>query len=252
MLNFKGQLRRIKRHKIIKKYHNEPWMQQLIKVQSEIASSETNPHYVNKYRAMEIKFWLNLPKWIYENKEKGKCVGLDIGCAYGTLALFCKKTLDCEMYCIDFIDVYRDKNLFKNYNITFAINNIEFDLFPWDMKFDFVIFTETLEHFTFNPIPTLKKIHSILSKDGLLYLSTPDAAEWGRVTKVYNNIIDMPPPKKGIPLPTQKFDLKDGHVYQYTKEELFHILDESGFQVEKFDYSPSHKRHFNLTLKKKI
>lgn len=251
MLNFKGQFRRIKRNKIIKKYHDEQWMKQLTKVQNEIASSETNPHYAKKYRGMEIKFWLNIPKWIYENKETSKYVGLDIGCAYGTLALFCKKTMDYEMYCIDFTDIYRDKNLFKKYNISFAINNIEFDPFPWDVKFDFVIFTETLEHLNFNPIPTLKKIHSVLSKDGKLYLTTPDATEWGRVTKVYNNINDMPPPKKGVPLPTQKFDLEDGHVYQYTKNELLHILDKSGFQVEKFDYSPAHNRHFNITLKKK-
>jgi predicted SAM-dependent methyltransferase len=45
--------------------------------------------------------------------------------------------------------------------------------------------TEVLEHLNFHPVPTLKKVYNLLSENGALYLSTPDAYEWGKVNKYY-------------------------------------------------------------------
>ena len=39
----------------------------------------------------------------------------------------------------------------------------------------------------------------------------------------------------------------DGHIWQYSKTELFSVLDSSGFRVDRFAYSPGlANRHFNL------
>jgi len=228
------------------KFKNEPWEIEIKKSQEEIVSLEPHPHYIEAYRAQENQYWKNIPKWIYEdNINKNINRILDVGGAYGTLALFGKNIFDCEIYMTDFLDVYVSQSFLKKRNINFQVNNIELDSFPWDLDFDIIIFTEILEHLNFHPVPTLKKLHSLLSDDGHLYLSTPDATEWGRITKFYSSIADMPPPQKGQPI-------VDEHVFQYYKDELFKVLNDAGFKIEKFDYSPGvAARHFNLALVKK-
>jgi SAM-dependent methyltransferase/glycosyltransferase involved in cell wall biosynthesis len=243
-----GHLDRILQETIIKKgwYQDEGWNREIIKTQEELASLDPNPYYLSAYKEAENHYWLHIPKWIYEDAKKDKvnrC--LDIGCAYGTLALFCKRLFNCEIYCIDF-NSYMSQSLIKNYNFNFQINNIELDPFPWEnIKFDIILFTEVLEHFNFNPIPTLKKIHNLLSDTGRLYVSTPDALQWGKVTKYYPSLDKMPFPNKGLPV-------ADDHVYQFNQKELLKVLDEAGFRVVRFDYSPGVvARHFNLMAKKK-
>lgn len=79
---------------------------------------------------------------------------------------------------------------------------------------------------------------------GRLYLSTPDASEWGRITKYYKNFEDIQYLKNS--------EFIDDHIFQYNKEELLKILEESGFKIIKFVYSPGViNRHFNLMLERK-
>jgi SAM-dependent methyltransferase len=237
------KFRRLLQNYTIRSHKNKPWIRDVMKCQDEIATLNPHPKYLQSYRNQEIYYWLHIPKWIREDWSKHtieRC--LDIGCAYGTLALYCKILFDCEVYCTDWVDTYLSPSLLKKYNFLFNVNNIELDPLPWDVKFDVIIFTEVLEHLNFHPVPTLKKIRDLLSEDGKLYLSTPDASQWGRVIKYYLYLDKIPFPKKGFPI-------IDDHVYQYNKNELFHILDFAGLDTCRFDYSPGvASRHFNLTL----
>ncbi len=220
-----------------------PWMRGIRACQKEIAELNPHPHYTQAYRSQEIFFWRRIPEWIRKDYIHTTARRyLDIGCAFGTLALYSKKFLKCDIYTTDYVDTYLSKTLAKKYDFFFRINNIELDAFPWDAKFDVITFTEVLEHLNFNPVPTLRKIRSLLTENGKLYLSTPDAAEWGKVTKYYADWNNMPLPNKSLPI-------VNDHVYQYTKEELFDALKAAGFNVERFGYSPGVVcRHFNLTL----
>ena len=113
------------------------------------------------------------------------------------------------------------------------------------MTFDRIYLTEVLEHFNFHPLITLRKIRDHLSENGKLYLSTPDAAEWGRVDKYYTAISD-------IPLPDKSMQIIDDHIYQYNKDELLLLLNEAGFSVDKFDYSPGvGLQHFNIVARRR-
>ncbi|MEM2971981.1 MAG: class I SAM-dependent methyltransferase [Candidatus Bathyarchaeia archaeon] len=146
------------RRKLLHSFSNEPWMKRIIECQHEIVSLKPNPLWLKYQRDYEIYFWLHIPKWIMEdwiNQKVDKC--LDIGCGVGVIALYCKKLLNCEVYCTDCVDIYLNPALIKKYNFTFNVNNIEIDPFPWNYKFDVIIFTEVLEHLNFHPIPTLKK-----------------------------------------------------------------------------------------------
>jgi 2-polyprenyl-3-methyl-5-hydroxy-6-metoxy-1,4-benzoquinol methylase len=130
-------------------------------------------------------------------------------------------------------------------NFKFIVNNIELDEFPVKVRFDAIIFTELLEHLNFHPVPTLKKLHALLNDNGRNYMSTPDAAEHGKVQEIYNSYKEMPCPKKGS-------KVIDTHMYQYNKEELFSIIDEAEFKIKRFDYARGlGARHFNLILQKK-
>lgn len=227
--------------------NDEPWLTEIENCQKEIANLNPSPYYLSNYSTAEQNYWSYIPKWIFENKNKyktEKC--LDIGCAYGTLALFCKKVLDCEVYCTDSYDSNLSKSLADKYNFIFCKNNIEIDQFPWNVTFDTIIFTEVLEHLNFHPVPTLKKIYGLLNENGRLYLSTPDASQWGKDKNYYPSYANMPYPQKGLPI-------IDDHIYLFEKQELIDILKESGFNIEKSDYSPGaiNQRHFNLTAIKK-
>ena len=240
----KYKSRRILRDFAISRQAKTPWMREINECQNEVANLNPHPNYLDHYRSQEKFYWINIPNWIREDASKNKVHrSLDIGCAYGTLALYCKKLFECDVYALDYVDTYLSQALVKKYGFHFDVNNIELDSFPWDVKFDVITFTEVLEHLNFNPVPTLKKIRNLLSENGRLYLSTPDAAQWGRVTKYYGSLGEMPCPQKGLqPI--------DDHVYQYTKKELLTVLEEADLKVERFGYSPGvASRHFNLTLK---
>jgi 2-polyprenyl-3-methyl-5-hydroxy-6-metoxy-1,4-benzoquinol methylase len=217
-------------------------MREVRSCQREIAAIAENPFYAKNYRGEETWYWLRIPGWMSELAASGFRVrrALDIGCAYGTLALFCRRTFDCEIYCTDFNDVCLSPALRNEYAFHFAINNIERDDFPWELRFEAVIFTEVLEHLNFHPLSTLRKIRDLLTPDGKLFLTTPDAEEWGRATRYYSRLDEIPELKPDSPT-------VDDHVWQYTKDELFGVLEESGLKIDRFSYSPgTPNRHFNL------
>ena len=234
-----------KNKELEKKFKNEKWMQIILECQEEVLKHNPSDYYINSYQNSEKCYWINIPKWLYSDLRNIQVEKiLDIGSGYGTLALFCQKLSQPEIYCIDYAESNLSKSLIEDKNIHFKVNNIEIDKFPWKDNFDIIIFTEILEHLNFNPKPTLRKIHDFLKTNGRLYLSTPDASEWGRITKYYKSLEEMPDPKKDV-------QIIDDHIYQYKKEELLRVMDNAGFKIIKFAYSPGVvDRHFNLVLTK--
>jgi hypothetical protein len=106
--------------------------------------------------------------------------------------------------------------------------------------------TEVLEHLKFHPLYTMQKIRSLLNPKGRFYLSTPDAAEWGR-TKYYSNLADMPC-LTGTGSSHSGDTCYADHVYHFDKTELFELAQAAGFKVNRCAYSLGAKsRHLNLT-----
>jgi len=190
-----------------------------------------------------------LPRWIYEDFSDPKprrC--LDIGCAYGTLLLYLQRVTGCEAYGIDFVDRFMSKAMLAKHHFNYAVCNIELETPPWPGPFDIILFTEILEHLNFQCVPTLRKIRGLLSDNGRLYLTTPDAGEWGKVTKYYSKYEDLPMPAPRSP----GQEPIDDHVWQFSLPELLECLRLADLKVVRLEYSRPIKgmRHFNLTLSK--
>lgn len=221
---------------------------ELKKTQNVMSKSFTKGSYYNKaYGLAEYKYWAKLLEWMYlsDNYKKKKITVLDIGCAYGTLAVFAKMNFNADVYCIDIAKLF-PKKLSEKLGIVFKCCNIEKETIPFDTKFDIVIFTEVFEHLNFNPIATLIKIKKSLKKDGAIYFSTPNAEYWGRTEKYYKKFSD-------IPTYTEEYfsnKIVDDHVWQYNWPELLYCFEKSGLVPVKIDYSDG-GRHFNILLKNK-
>ena len=213
----------------------------IAEVQSEIARADgVKGYYATTYSKEETLYWRNIPGWIREDAAKRKVKRvLDIGCGYGTLLGFASQTYGAAGFCMDFIEYLRPA-FSQPRHLTLAKGNIELDAIPWKEPFDAIIMTEVMEHFNFNPAPTLKKIHDALSPGGVLFLSTPDEKEWGRELKYYKKVAEMP-------MPNRSAKVIDAHVFVYSRAEVTKLLTEAGFRIEKFDYSPGvGHRHFNV------
>lgn len=223
---------------------NAPWFRDLLISERIIEELQDNPFYKSSYQNQEALFWLNIPKWIYDDNTNNSIKSfLDIGCAYGTLIHYVKSNFKSDAFAMDIIDSVFPSSLSTEWGINFKLGDIENGSIPWDIKFDRIIFTEVVEHLL-NPLKALRKINKALSKDGKLFLSTPDAKEWGRVNKYYCSIEEIVSnPKKNVRV--------DGHVYQYDDYEIRYLLEAGGFEIEKINFSPGAcDRHFNIVATK--
>jgi len=213
------------------------------RIQSEIAALDgPKGYYSTTYRPSETKFWALLPGWMHDDDATRHAAAvLDIGCGYGTLLAFAAEVYHAEPYCMDvthYIPQFGEQRGFH-----FTKGNIQLDPVPSPGVFDVILMTEVLEHFNFAPLPTLKKIRAALAPGGVFFLTTPDAAEWGRQTKYYSRLSDLPPADAAKPF-------IDDHIWVYDRKELLHLVAEAGFRVAKFGYSPGvGHRHFNLELR---
>jgi len=120
----------------VEEYKDTDWMRELLLCQDEIADCDPHPHYAT-YRKEEIVYWLQIARWLYEDARCSRVERtLDIGCAYGTLSLFCRKIFAGESYCTDFVDVFLSRSFIKSNDIHFLVNNIELEQLPWPLQFE--------------------------------------------------------------------------------------------------------------------
>jgi SAM-dependent methyltransferase len=176
-------------------------------------------------------------------RSAGAC--LDIGAGFGTLMVFCRLATGADVFGLDFDPVYMTDGLRSMEGIEWAQANVELDPLPWDGPFDFIVFSEVLEHLNFQSAPTLRKMAATLVEGGRIYLSTPDAASWGKTTKYHERYEDLPQPSEHL-----RGNVIDDHIWQFSYSELLAVIEESGLEILRMAHAPgsSGGRHFNVTL----
>ncbi len=140
---------------------------------------------------------------------------LDIGCGAGTLGLYYANKGNTVLG----IDISQKAVDSANESAEFmALKNARFERmdFPNDVpkeKFDFIIFTEVIEHLE-NDDLALKKIYGLLRTGGIVVMSTPSK--------------NAPLHKLGL---AKGFDKKVGHLRRYTVENLSAKAKHYGFEM---------------------
>jgi 2-polyprenyl-6-hydroxyphenyl methylase/3-demethylubiquinone-9 3-methyltransferase len=88
-----------------------------------------------------------------------------------------------------------------------------------DDAFDLVVFTEIMEHITFNPVLFWRRIYQILKTGGLIYVTTPNALTLWKILAVIKNALTL----RGAGLPMHRIldTVTYGHHWkEYTGREL--------------------------------
>lgn len=146
---------------------------------------------------------------------KNRAYILDIGCGAGTLSFYVSnlgnKVLGIDISKKAIEECKKSAKKMKLKNVRFI--QAEFPNFSFSTKFDTVIFTEVVEHLP-DDTSALKKIYSILKKDGLLIISTPS--------------INAPLHKLGL---TTRFDAEVGHLRRYELKQFKKLIIISGFKI---------------------
>ncbi len=140
---------------------------------------------------------------------------LDIGCGAGTLGLYIGKKrkqavgIDISRKAVESANESAKRLNLKN--VIFEVIN-----FPMQIpkgKFDFIIFTEVIEHLE-DDNQALKQIYKLLNKGGIVLISTPSK--------------NAPLHRLGY---ARGFDKRVGHLRRYTVEELTKKCAENGLVV---------------------
>ncbi|MBU3978937.1 class I SAM-dependent methyltransferase [Patescibacteria group bacterium] len=140
---------------------------------------------------------------------------LDIGCGAGTICLYYANKgntlvgIDISQRAVE--SAVESAKYLELKNITFKAMNFPNEI-PKGM-FDFIIFTEVIEHLEDDYV-ALKKIFCLLKKGGIVFISTPS-----RNAPLY---------RLGL---VKEFDKRVGHLRRYTMEELEEKSKKCGFVI---------------------
>jgi SAM-dependent methyltransferase len=138
----------------------------------------------------------------------------------------------------EFIDMEAQKERYARHRIVTKGVRLQDYILPFgDESFDVIIMCEVLEHLNFNPLPLLKEINRIGSRNSVFYLSLPNAAN------VYNRIAVLRGKAVGIAieeffnqLDPQSSEIVYGHWREYTGPEVRELLERVGYRIEKQYY----------------
>lgn len=163
---------------------------------------------------------------IFKNIDRGSTV-LECGCAGGYFTKYLKEALECKVYIVEL-----DPEGYTQV-INYAEKGICGDLmdFEWveefrDIKFDYVVFADVLEHLL-NPQKVLSEAAKMIKEDGTIFLSLPNIGHNDIVSKLIDGHWDY----------TVLGLLDDSHIHFWAYENLNTLAKESGLAITMKDYT---------------
>ncbi|MBS9523453.1 class I SAM-dependent methyltransferase [Litoribacter alkaliphilus] len=169
-----------------------------------------------------------MANYVEKHYDSAKTVILDIGSHYLHTSIILRKLgfeVDCmdvtEFWSMDFVEKRREE---------FGINKIVENDLPslqalsaTEEKYDLILFTEILEHITFNPVSFWKKLHKVVKSGGDIYISTPNSLSLPSLVRSVKNIISL----RGIGTNVDDIlnQITYGHHWkEYSAKELKHYF----------------------------
>jgi 2-polyprenyl-6-hydroxyphenyl methylase/3-demethylubiquinone-9 3-methyltransferase len=121
------------------------------------------------------------------------CRVLDIGSHYLHQSALLS-SLGYEVYGID-VDVFTDATFVRQRASTFGVHNSTVNVLErgeflpgMEGHFELIVFTEILEHITFNPVRFWQRVYELLAPGGVVYISTPNALRPAAIARQLANL----------------------------------------------------------------
>ncbi len=160
---------------------------------------------------------------------------LEIGSLFGIVSNSLKR-LGFSVYALDipeFVQSPALKALYEKAQIPLVGVNLRNSRLPYESSyFEGVILCEVIEHFNFNPLPTLKEINRVLKPGGLLYIGTPNSASVkNRIDLLRGRSIRNPIEDYFQQLDNRFNKIVSLHWREYTLSEMIEMVEKMGFRV---------------------
>lgn len=165
-------------------------------------------------------------------------VGLEIGLCGGIIAFYLKRkfklkklyTLEHPLITKQFSKKYL--NTLKDENIILKHCDLHTERLPWKNNvFDFVVFSEVMEHLIPPKLPLVfNEIKRVLKPNGWVLVTTPNVASF---IKRINLLRGKNPSEFNLNLHRKA---TFGHIKEYSMVEVESILKKSGFKIVKVKY----------------
>lgn len=179
----------------------------------------------NKYYVKDDELDINnnyCAPTIIANQIEFNSVILDVGCAQGTLGYYLNKEKNCNIYGIEIDDEARkiaeSKNCYdKIYSFSIEDdNNEQYKKFlNNDVKFDYIIFADVLEHL-YRPDKIIYEFQKKLNKNGKILISIPNIAHYDIIRGLFNDCFNYS--RVGI--------LDNTHIRFFTKKSFVQFIDD--------------------------
>ncbi len=155
------------------------------------------------------------------NRLKKDSIVLEVGTANGRMTKYMKEVLNCKIYGIE-IDEHsaKDAEIYCEKMLVDSVENYTWVEKYKDIKFDYILFTDVLEHL-YQPEKVLLKVKKFLKDDGSIFMSIPNIA--------HNSIL--------IELLKDKFTyssiglLDNTHIRFFTKHSIDDLLKKSNLDI---------------------
>jgi SAM-dependent methyltransferase len=206
-----------------------------------------SPHYVRTLGELQTMLTERCPRPPAELRI------LEVGSFLGVIC-FALRRVGFQVAALDIPEFHNNPRLQERYRragIECVAANLKRHQFPFpDAHFDLVIMCETLEHLNFNPLPVIKEINRVTKRGGLLYLTVPNQlSAYNRLQLLRGRTIQV-----AMEQFYQQLDLKMNmivglHWREYSKADLYELLEPMGFAVRHHHFFQEDKRHRYKRLK---
>lgn len=186
----------------------------------------TNPLELEYFTIHQERYKIILQEIMNLNLPKNSRV-LDIGCY--PLHLF--RALEQEPFEFRMNGVASNHEPVEDENIEQL--NIEKEKLPFKKEtFDLVLMTEVIEHLTADPRAYLTEINRVLTQNGYLLMTTPNAAHLKNRMKLLTGHSAHFPLKQLLETKSHDESIYFRHNREFTMEELTSMLQDSGFEIQ--------------------
>lgn len=156
---------------------------------------------------------------------------LDVGTQFGSLAVYAAKlgfrvaAVDCGPH----VTAYRE--IAADHGVDYRECRVGCEQLPFpDSTFDFVTYTDVLEHHPFSSKRVLRELHRVLVPGGRLLLLTPNHASlYNRIKLFFGRSVNDD--LEYFFTTCAEDEVYDGHHREYTRSEIRTILQRTEFRV---------------------